>query len=165
MSKGFASVATDAPGINDNISIRDLVISVDPSHPATILLSHLGVMVPVDAFQRLVSAAAGRAGVNATGSLARDRIGVTVSVSLLRFTVTFSPTISNGRLVLTPKSGVPGWLIGRAAPLIGRTAGLSMTPDGRVSVDPAAFLPEPVRLRSGFTSFNVSMERIELSLG
>lgn len=150
---------------HDDIAIRDLAIAFDPSHPLPVLVSQMGVVVPLPAFQRLVATAAGRAGINATGSLGNDQIGVAVSVSLLRLTVTFSPSISNGQLVLQPRSGVPGWLIGRAAPLIGRTAGLSMSSDGRVTVDPVSFLPPSVRLRSGFTSFQASRDRIELSLG
>ena len=152
-------------GSHHDVAIRNVAVTLDPSRPGTLVVDHVDVTVPIDAFRKLVASAAGRAGVNASGSLSHDQIGVTVSVSLLRLTVTFSPSISNGRLVLQPRSGVPGWLIGRAAPLIGRTEGLSMSSDGRITVDPAAFLPESLRLRTGFQAVQVSPDRIEMTLG
>lgn len=168
-SKGSGSVIAEADRSvsrpHADVAIRDLAITFDPSNPSPVLVTHLSIVVPLPAFQQLVATAAARAGVNATASLGNDQIGVAVSVSLLRLTVTFSPSISNGQLVLQPRSGVPGWLIGRAAPLVGRTAGLSMSSDGRVTVNPVAFLPPSVGLRSGFTSFQASPNRIELSLG
>ncbi len=152
-------------GSNDDVAIRNVAVTLDPSPPGTVVVSHVDVVVPIAAFRRLVTTAASRAGVNATGSLGHDQIGVAVSVSLLRLTVTFSPSISDGLLVLQPRGGVPGWLIGRAAPLIGRTAGLSMSGDSRVTVDPDAFLPPQVRLRTGFRAFQVLPDRIEMTLG
>lgn len=152
-------------GSRDDVAIRNLAVSLDPSRPGTFVVTNVGVIIPTAAFRQLVGSAASRAGVTATGSLAHGQIGVSVSVSLLRLTVTFSPTISNGLLVLQPRSGVPGWLIGRAAPLIGRTEGLAMSSDGRITVDPTAFLPDSIRVRTGFRSFEVMPDRIELSLG
>ena len=151
-----------SPG--DDVVIRNVAVTLDSSHPATVIVAKVDVTVPVAAFRRLVQAAANRAGVNATGSLDLDQIGVAVSVSLLRLTVSFSPSVSNGQLVLQPRGGVPGWLIGRAAPLIGRTEGLTMSTDGRINVDPTAFLPTQVRLGSGFRAFQVFPDRIEMTL-
>ena len=169
MSEGSGSVTADPArplsGSHGDVAVQRVAVSLDPASPGTVTVTHAEVIVPIAAFRQLVATAANRTGLNATGSLGQDQIGVAVSVSLLRLTVTFSPSISNGLLMLQPRSGVPGWVIGRAASLIGRTAGLSMSSDGRVTVDPVAFLPPRIRLRTGFRSFQVLPDRIEMTLG
>jgi len=144
--------------------VRDVSVALDPANLRTIVVRHATVIIPAMAYQRLVTTGASRAGVSATGSLGLGTISVAVSVSLLRLTVTFEPIVSGGLLILQPRSGVPGWLIGRAAPIVGRMAGLSMSSDGRVTVDPAAFVPSGVRLSTGFTSFAVTPDGIALTV-
>jgi len=149
----------------DDIQVRDVSVALDPADRRAIVVRHATAIVPAMAYQRLVTTGASQAGVNATGSLGHGTISVAVSVSLLRLTVSFEPMVRNGLLILQPRSGVPGWLIGRAAPMVGRTAGLSMSGDGRVTVDLAALVPGGVRLLTGFTSFAVTPDQIVLTVG
>ena len=148
------------------ISVRDVRLDLDPFRPGTpVLLRHATIDVPAPAFRELVAAAAFRAGINASGSLAEDRIELAVNVSLLRVRIAFAASVVGGQLHLTPSGGVPGWLIGQAATLVNRTEGLTMARDGRISVDPAPFLPPGVALPTGITGFTVTPEAIVATLG
>ncbi len=140
-------------------------VALDAEDLRALVVRHATAIVPAAAYQRLVTTAASRAGVNAAGSLGHGTLSVALSISLLRLTVTFEPMVRDGLLILQPRSGLPGWLIGRAAPLVGRTAGLSMSSDGRVTVDLAAFVPSGARLSTGFRSFTVTPDQITLTVG
>ena len=166
---GCASVVAEGPAgpldSPNDIQIRDVSIAIDAPDLRAIVVRHATAIVPATAYQRLVTTGASRAGVNARGSLGHGTLSVAVSVSLLRLTVTFEPMVRDGLLTLHPRSGIPGWLIGRAAPMVGRTAGVSMSSDGRVTVNLAAFVPSGVRLSNGLTSFIVTPEQIALTVG
>lgn len=126
---------------------------------------HAEIIIPEAAFQELVAAGAQRAGLNASGSLGRDEIAVSVNVALLRVRATFGATVDGGRLVLTPRGGLPGWLIGQAAALVNRTAGVTMSRDGRVTIDPIPLAPPGISLARGFTSVIITQEAITTTLG
>lgn len=166
---GFGSVADNGQSkqpAGERIVIHDVDVEFVPeARGQSVRIDHAGIIVPGPAFRRLVASAAGRAGVTASGSLADDLISVAVSVSLLRLTATFSATVADGLLVLEPRGGLPGWLLGRAAPLIGRTSGLTMGSTGRITVDPSALVPPGVSLRNGFTAVHVDRNQIRLTIG
>ena len=146
--------------------MRDVRLDLDPYRPGTpVLVRYAAISVPAPAFRELVAAAALRAGINASSSLAEDRIELAVSVSLLRVRIAFAPSVVSGRLHLTPRGGVPGWLIGQAATLVNRTEGLTMARDGQITVDPAPFLPPGIALPTGITGFTVTPEAIDATLG
>ena len=166
---GFGSVNEPRPSqqsTGDQIIIRDLNVAVLPSATRpSVQIDHLLVIVPELALRSLVASAASRAGVNATGTLSGDLISVAVSVSLLRLTATFSPSVADGRLILEPRGGLPGWLLGRAAPVVSRTAGLTMSPNGRITVDPTALAPPGVRFRRGFTGVQIDRSQLRFTFG
>lgn len=155
-----------AGSASDDVAIDRVraTVGLVAGQPVT-TVEHVRVSVPATAFDRIIAAAAGRAGLNARGALGAARITVSVSVSLLKVSAIYAGSVDGGRLVMTPQGGLPGWLLGRAAAIINRTAGVSMASDGRVTVDPTPFLPDGVRLDGGFRSIDVSADRIELTLG
>lgn len=153
-------------GQGDDIVVRDVEVEFPASGSGPfITVNHVELLVPEPAFRQIVASAASRAGVNARGSLATGQVSVAVSVSLLRLTATFGAMVENGHLILEPQSGLPGWLLGRAATIVGRTPGITMSSHGRITVDPAAFVPVGIRLRTGFTAIFVDAGFIRVTLG
>lgn len=148
------------------VELRRVAMDLDPARlRGPVRLRHLEVIVRDAAFGELVAAGANRAGLKASGSLGQNQIEIAVSVSLFRVRVVFGASVADGLMVLTPRGGLPGWLVGQAANLVSRNDGLSMSRDGRVTVDPTPFLPPGIWLRHGFTGVTVGPEAVIATLG
>lgn len=174
MRPGFGWVASAGPGGQTNtrpsngIELRGIAVEFDLNAARVafpVRLRNVQVVIPEAAVRELVSAATNRAGLKATGSLGDGQVELAVSVSLLRVRVAFGATVDAGRLILTPRGGLPGWLLGQAANVVSRTEGLTMYRDGRIAVDAAPLLPDGISLERGFTGVRVTPESIVATLG
>ena len=145
----------------DQISIHALT----DTWPLRQVVHHARVTIPASALAALVSAAGTTAGIPVHGSLQRDRLRIQVAVSIVKLAVAFRASVDDGILVLTPADGVPGWLIGRAAPILRDMPGVEVSGSGTVTVDIRPMLPPGVLVPGGVRSLAISPDRIELVIG
>lgn len=162
---GCRSVAVVAERDRE-IVIRDVVLTA----PATVPPDHVvvraaTVAIPRAAFQDLVAAATSRTGLRVDGDLRSGELVARVSVALLKITVAFRPAAVEGRVILQPSGGLPGWLMGRAAASLSRVDGVMMDDRGTIRVDPARLIPPSVTLLSGISDINVTGDAIIVRIG
>jgi hypothetical protein len=148
------------------IAIDDVRLEIRPSLPrSTLTVRHAQVTVPASAVDLIVRSAPLPNGLQVSASLKAERLEVAVRASLLRVRIAFRPAVDRGYLVLTPSGGVPGLLLGLAANMVSGRPGITMSSDGQIRVDPRAVVPEGVTLPTGFTTVDVSQDRIVLTVG
>lgn len=136
----------------------------DPWPPRQVV-RHARVIIPASALAELVSAAGTTAGIPLHGSLQQDRIRIQVAVSIVKLAVTFRASVDDGILVFTPADGVPGWLVGRAAPVLRDMPGIEISGSGTVSVDIRPMLPSGISVPGGILSVATSPDRVKLVIG
>lgn len=145
----------------DQIQVDTLAERWPPRH----IVRRARIIVPAAAVVELVAVAGTMAGVPVHGTLQPGQIRVQVAVSIVKLAVAFRASAAGGRLVLDPVSGVPGWLIGRAAPLLRDMPGTDVAANGAITVDIGQMLPAGITVPGGVRSVAITPDVVEIIIG